>query len=87
MSSEAPLRTGVRVRCGLGGFAPCIDDLCHGGSSTMCGLEWYEDFCEHGYIPDTCPWCYGEDDENEDGYGDDALWDAQDGGAAAAGRG
>ncbi len=56
----------VRVRCPMGGYAPCIDDLCYGGDTTMCGLEWDEDFCTHGYIPETCP--YPECQEGEDDW-------------------
>lgn len=56
MESETKLRP-VRSRCLYGGIAPCIDDLCHGSDTTVCGLERYEDFCEHGFIPETCPEC------------------------------
>ena len=53
---------GVRARCPIGGIAPCVDDLCNGTSRTICGLEEGIDFCEHGFIPETCPECEGEDD-------------------------
>jgi hypothetical protein len=44
----------VRVRCPLGGLAPCFDDLCHGVDTTMCGLEIDFDVCPHGFLPGTC---------------------------------
>ena len=47
-------RRPVRARCLQGGTAPCFDDLCHGVDTTMCGLEHLEDFCDHGWLPDTC---------------------------------
>lgn len=65
MEDEKTKRRPVPVRCPVGGRAPCIDDLCHGGGRTMCGLEWNEDFCVHGYIPETCETCWGEDDDDE----------------------
>lgn len=71
-TKPAPARPW-RVTCPLGGPAPCIDDLCHGGGRTLCGLEWYRDFCEHGYDPEECP--YGcRDDEDDwlyEGQGDE----------------
>jgi len=55
------------ARCPLGGPAPCVDDLCHGGDHTLCGLELGFDFCEHGFIPETCPDCLRDwNDEPED---------------------
>lgn len=62
MAETEPRRRGVRVRCSLGGFAPCIDDLCHGGGQTLCGLYMDEEVCYHGFIPETCPDC----DEDRD---------------------
>jgi len=67
VTTESRLK-GVRVRCPLGGLAPCVDDMCHSGDRTLCGLFWGEDFCEHDYDPETCPLCdqereyEGEDD-------------------------
>lgn len=55
---------GVRVRCPLGGYAPCVDDLCHGGGTTVCGLEEGEDFCDHDYLPETCPECSARDSDD-----------------------
>ena len=55
--TEASSKRGVMVRCPLGGPAPCIDDLCHSVDTTLCGLEWGYDFCDHEYDPDTCPEC------------------------------
>ena len=52
----------THVKCPLGGDAPCIDDLCHGGT-TLCGLEPGEDFCEHYRHPDDCPDCNEERDD------------------------
>ena len=49
----------TRVRCPLGGYAPCLDDLCYGGT-TVCGLEPGADFCEHYRYPDDCPDCTDE---------------------------
>jgi hypothetical protein len=63
-------RKAVRVRCPLGGPAPCIDDLCHSGGATLCGLDPDHEVCPHGFIPETCPEC-GEDDEPEDFDDDD----------------
>ena len=65
MSTEPPstVLQPVRARCGLGGPVPCFDDLCHGVDQTLCRLELGFDFCEHGFIPETCPDCQeGEDD-------------------------
>jgi hypothetical protein len=60
-------RASVRARCRLGGPAPCFDDLCHGSSTTICGLEEGIDFCPHGYLPDTCDeGCNYEDDYYEE---------------------
>jgi hypothetical protein len=56
----------VRVKCPLGGYAPCIDDLCHGGGQTVCLLDSDFDFCSHGYIPDTCNQGCANDDEAQD---------------------
>jgi hypothetical protein len=37
------------IHCKLGGRAPCIDDLCHGSSWTLCGLDMdFEEEMEHG---------------------------------------
>lgn len=47
----------IPVRCPQGGYAPCVDDLCHGVDTTMCGLERGSDFCDHGYLPTTCQEC------------------------------
>jgi hypothetical protein len=58
-------RRGVRVRCPLGGYAPCIDDLCHGGGQTICGLYVDEEVCPHGWIPETCPDGCADDDQEE----------------------
>lgn len=68
MATEQPTqrRRGVRVRCPLGGYAPCIDDLCHGGAF-VCGLDGDFDVCPHGFIPETCPDC---DDERGDEFDD-----------------
>jgi hypothetical protein len=74
--SETKPRRGIRVRCPLGGYAPCIDDMCHGVDQTMCGL-WVEgcgfdaaDVCLHGWVPETCPeGCADEyDDEPDDDF-------------------
>lgn len=54
------IRAPIRVRCPLGGPAPCIDDLCHGVDTTMCGLEMDFDVCYHGFYPDTCNECSGD---------------------------
>ena len=54
MSEVYVERRPVRARCRDGGPAPCFDDLCHGVDTTMCGLEYSEDFCGHGYLPETC---------------------------------
>jgi hypothetical protein len=61
--------TGIRAQCPLGGIAPCIDDMCHSGGQTLCGLDPDFDFCEHEFIPDTCPECWNE--EHTDDPGDD----------------
>lgn len=50
------------MRCPLGGLAPCIDDMCHSGGETLCGLEPGFDFCEHECDPETCPDCHDYDD-------------------------
>lgn len=57
MSRSVPGERPVRARCPLGGHAPCVDDLCHSVDTTVCGLEWGVDFCDHGFIPETCPDC------------------------------
>jgi len=59
----------VRVPCPLGGHAPCVDDLCHGTDTTMCGLEIDFDVCPHGWLPSTCPEGCGDDDPED--------WDGQ----------
>jgi hypothetical protein len=61
------------VRCRLGGYAPCVDDLCHGVDTTVCGLEHGFDFCDHGYDPDACSECAAEDD-----YSNQGDWTAAD---------
>lgn len=48
-------RKDSRVRCLWGGYAPCIDDLCRGVDTTMCGLEYGFDVCDHGSEPEFCP--------------------------------
>lgn len=53
-TTTRPKRKGVRVRCPYGGFAPCVDDLCHGGGMTVCGI-YEEEVCHHGFVPETCP--------------------------------
>ena len=54
----------IRVKCPLGGYAPCVDDLCYGGGETLCGLEIEYDVCWHGFIPDTCnQGCASGDDD------------------------
>jgi len=57
---------GVRVRCPLGGYAPCLDDMCHSGGETLCRLEPGVDFCEHEFDPETCPECWAEDHDQAD---------------------
>jgi hypothetical protein len=52
----------IRVSCPQGGPAPCVDDLCHGGATTLCGLERGVDFCDHGFLPDSCEDCPAESD-------------------------
>lgn len=52
-----------RPVCLYGGPAPCVDDLCHGSDTTLCGLEIGFDFCDHGYDPDTCPDCEAAEEE------------------------
>lgn len=56
----------------MGGYAPCVDDLCHSGGQTLCLLEPDFDFCWHGYIPETCPEGCGE------GPDDDYDWPEDD---------
>lgn len=68
----------VRARCSLGGYAPCVDDLCYGGGQTLCGLETDFDFCHHGFIPETCPDCADDDrdewpEDYDEGEADSAL--------------
>jgi hypothetical protein len=60
----------MRVRCPLGGYAPCIDDLCYGGGQTLCGLYMDEEVCFHGFIPETCPDCDESEDWPDDGFDD-----------------
>jgi hypothetical protein len=55
-------RRGVRVKCPLGGYAPCVDDLCYGGGRTLCGLYLDEEVCFHRFIPETCPEGCADDD-------------------------
>lgn len=57
---------GVRARCPLGGFAPCVDDLCRGGDQTVCMLQRGFDFCDHGFDPETCPECWAEDHDGDE---------------------
>ena len=57
----------VRCPCPFGGFAPCVDDLCSGDAVTLCELEHGWDFCEHGYVPETCDFCDSEDNDWDDG--------------------
>lgn len=64
-------RRGLRVRCPLGGYAPCVDDLCYGGGQTLCGLYMDEEVCFHGFIPETCPQCEDDDDRDFDDGMDD----------------
>lgn len=61
----------ARVRCPLGGSAPCIDDLCHGVDTTICGLVYDFDLCDHGYDPEACD----EYPCNAERDGDDGLDD------------
>ncbi len=49
-------------RCKDGGY--CIDDLCHNGSVTLCGLYWFQDLSESG------EWM-GEDDDYDPEYDDE----------------
>lgn len=64
-------RTGVLARCPLGGPAPCVDDLCYGGT-TLCGLEPGFDFCGHWFVPETCPeHCDRDDDWDDQGFEDE----------------
>ena len=57
----------VRAHCPLGGLAPCVDDLCHGVTTTICGLEESHDFCWHGWVPDTCnEGCNGDGEYDDD---------------------
>ena len=60
----AEKRGGIRVRCPLGGLAPCIDDMCHSSDQTLCGLYRSYDFCDHGYDPDSCVECDEESDDD-----------------------
>lgn len=72
--AAASARQGVPARCPLGGRAPCMDDLCHGGGQTVCGLWPDEDFCWHGYLPETCWECRWEEGEDvADDEGDPLL--------------
>lgn len=64
--------SAAAARCPLGGYAPCVDDLCHGGGRTLCGLEWGFDFCDHGNYPDACDECAL--DEDADGFSDGQEW-------------
>lgn len=67
----------TRVRCPIGGFAPCVDDMCHGGDRTMCGLEVGDhedaDVCWHGWVPMTCPEGCAERDDDYDFDFDDSY--------------
>lgn len=75
MSSDNPTknqRQGVYAHCPHGGPAPCVDDLCHSSDMTLCGLERYYDFCDHGFIPESCPTC----DEDEYGLDYEEDYDA-----------
>lgn len=63
---SALVRMNLPVKCGLGGLAPCVDDLCHGVDTTICGLERGFDFCDHGHFPDSCEECGAEDENDED---------------------
>lgn len=67
-----PVIKPIPVRCPLGGPAPCVDDLCHGVDTTMCGLEVGYDVCFHGFYPDTCPdyECNGSDLDYDDYEGE-----------------
>ena len=62
----------IRVRCPLGGLAPCVDDMCHSGGDTLCGLEVGEhedaDVCWHGYLPDTCDQGCADDRDDYDDW-------------------
>ena len=66
MSRPATKHRGVRVRCRLGGYAPCVDDLCYGGGQTLCGLYMDEEVCPHGFIPETCSEGCADDDYADD---------------------
>jgi hypothetical protein len=61
LSSTKP----VRVKCPLGGYAPCVDDLCYGGGQMVCGLEMDFDVCFHGFIPETCNQGCSTDDSDD----------------------
>lgn len=69
------MKAPSRVRCliGTGMTAPCPDDLCHGVDTTLCGLEYGFDFCEHDQDPDSCEEC---NRDNEWDWGDDYEEDA-----------
>jgi hypothetical protein len=62
---------GVSVRCPLGGPAPCVDDLCNGVDTTLCGLELGFDFCPHDNDPDECEECAAESDDWDSTAGQD----------------
>lgn len=64
MTTETKQRP-IRVKCLAGGYAICVDDLCHGVDTTMCGLYVGYDVCHHDYIPETCPECIREDDDGD----------------------
>ena len=63
-------RRGVRVRCPLGGYAPCIDDLRHSGGQTIRLLEPGFDVCAHEYDPETCPECEDERHADDPTFGE-----------------
>lgn len=54
----------IRARCLYGGPAPCFDDLCWRGDTTMCGLEAGFDFCRAGMHAEDCPVQRQIDDEH-----------------------
>lgn len=68
---DSSARRPLRVRCPPGGYAPCIDDLCHSGGQTLCLLEPDFDFCWHGYDPETCDQGCAHDGDDDYPYEDD----------------
>lgn len=62
----------MSVPCRLGGPAPCLDDMCHAGDRTLCGLILGLDFCVHEQHPDFCDECNDFDDPDPDGVDYDA---------------